>query len=730
MSDHDAALDDTPTRPDDDLHERAMRRFTAAVETQITIRALALEARRFSSIPGAQWEGDYGDQFANSPKMEINKVGRAVRKLKNDLRQNRVVPDFRPAGGKSDADTADTLDGMHRADSYHFKAQQARDNACEEAALGGFGAYRLTNEWADPLDKDSDEQRINPAMLIPDADQRVFFDPDSKQYDKSDARFAFVLTATSPEAFADEWGEDKAVSWPDGVVRLSYDWFSPEAIVQAEYYEIEERNESLLIFAQKDTDEEQRHWEKDLDVDDRADLKSLGWTERKRTVKRRRCAKSVLSGAEVLKGPARIAGGNIPIVPVYYERYYIDGVEWFKGVVQDRKDAQRLYNGQLSRLAEISALAPYERPIFAPEQMPPAVAETWARGNVDRHPYALVVPLRGEDGAIVTPGPIGKVEPPQVPQTTAALLEISNRDLTEDDSDDSQQVRANTSEEAMQLAAQRIDAKSGPFLDNVRQSVQREGELYLAAAREVYAEPGRVVETMTEDGDDGEAKLHEDYLDGATLKTRNNFDEGKYKVIASVQEATATRRDRTVKQMMSVAEISIKANDVEGAQAAIITASANMDGEGLTEYQDWNRKRGLKLELFKPNEDEKREAEEAAQQQGQQPDPQMVALQAQVEELKSKVGLNEAKTQESRASAVLKAAQAQAVGGPEAAPDAPSGLHAANDPVEIASKLASARLNIAKADHLQHDMHVKRIKTGHEIEMERRAQDHAERQVA
>jgi hypothetical protein len=180
-----------------EVHKRALRRFDSVAMPQAEIRAHALLCRRFISIPGAMWEGPWGDQFENSIKVEIDKLSKGVDKIVQDYRANRIVPDFRPSGGNSDQDTADTLDGIHRADSYHFKAQQARDNAFEEAAGGGFGAYRLANDYADPADKENDEQRINPGLLIADADQRVFFDGNSKLYDKSDAKWAFVLTADS-----------------------------------------------------------------------------------------------------------------------------------------------------------------------------------------------------------------------------------------------------------------------------------------------------------------------------------------------------------------------------------------------------------------------------------------------------------------------------------------------------------------------------------------------------
>ncbi len=167
----DEALDQTKADGDSErlqeVHKRAIRRFDDTVLPQQEQRALALAARRFASIPGAQWEGAWGEQFENSIKVEINKVAVGLEKIIRDYRENRIVPDFRPAGGNSDQETADTLDGLHRADSYHFKAAQARDNAFEEAASGGFGAYRLTNEWADPYDKDSDEHpsRVHPAFI-------------------------------------------------------------------------------------------------------------------------------------------------------------------------------------------------------------------------------------------------------------------------------------------------------------------------------------------------------------------------------------------------------------------------------------------------------------------------------------------------------------------------------------------------------------------------------------
>jgi hypothetical protein len=671
------------------VHARAMRRFESASLPQQEIRAHALMCRRFISIPGAMWEGAWGEQFENSIKVEIDKLSKGVDKIVTDYRENRIVPDFRPAGGDSDQDTADTLDGVHRADDYHFKSQQARDNAFEEAASGGFGAYRLCNELADPSDKDNDEQRVNPASIIVDADQRVFFDGNSKLYDKSDAEWAIVLTADLKASFEEEY-PGKASSWPENKLRPVFDWFLPDVVIKAEYYEVENNLDDMLVLTQALSGEQQREWADEIEPDDLKNLKAQGW--KAETVKRlrTRVRKYLMTGAEVLEDQGYIAGTEIPIVPVYGKRWFVDNQERFRGYVSKRMDAQRIYNAKVSKLSETDALAPREKPIFDPEQLPPHLQDLWSKQEQERHPYALASALRNPDGTIASLGPIGKIEPPQVAPVTAILLQAAAADLTEETDDGSDEVKANTSAEAMDIAATRVDAKSAIYLDNMRQSVQREGEIYLSMAKEVYYEPGRTVETMTEDGGDGEATLHEPFTDSkGSFRIRNDFTSGRYKVIADVTEATSTRREKTVKTMLSIAEISVQAQDMQGAQAAIITATLNIDGEGLADYQKWNRQRALGLGLVQPNDEEKAELQQAQQ----QPNPEQQLADAKVADLA-------ASADQRRADTVLKMAQASAVGGPDAVPDTPTGLEQVHTLAQIGKTTAETEQLRTETEHM------------------------------
>ena len=654
----DTALEEQPT--DDDrlreVYQRAMRRFDEAAYAQQDMRAQSLKARRFVTIPGAQWEDEWGEQFANSIRVEVDKIGRGLRKIETDYRENRIVPDFRPDGSKADQETADMLDGLHRADSYRFKSQQARDNAAFEAFAGGFGAYRLTNEWEDEADKDNDHQRINPAALIVDADQSVWFDPNARLYDKSDARYAFIRTAMTADAFAEDYGDDRPTEFPDGAGWRMRDWFTPDTVAIAEYYEVEEVSETLYILTHQLSAEERRVWSSELDPGELGELERDGWSRRSQRRKRCRVHKYVLSGAEVIEDRGHIAGTRIPIVPVYGKRYFVENMERWQGYVQPLMDAQRLYNSNVSKLAETNSLAPREVPIFAPEQMPPAIANQWARANIDRLPYLLAEPLRDDAGNIIANGPIAKIDPPQLAPVTATLLQIANADLMEDSQDGADTVKANTSAEAMDIAATRVDAKSGIYLDNMRQSVQCEGEIYLSMCSDVYVEPGRKVETMTEDGDDGEAVLHQQVTDrDGYSHVINDLQSGRYKVIASVTEATATRRDKTVKSMLSTAEVAITAGDTQLAQAALLTAVMNQDGEGIDDFHKWARKRALDLGLVEPNEEEI--AAMQAAMQGEQPDPMAAVAEAEAGRLQTEAMKNMAEIDETRADTRLKLAK-------------------------------------------------------------------------
>ncbi len=667
-------MDTETTTEHGDVLDRALMQFNDVTSATLGDRALSLEDRRFVFIEGAQWDGDWGAQFENSIRVQINKTQRGHDKIINDYRANRFTVNFRPVGDDGDGDTAELLNGLVYADIYRSKGQQALDNAFGEGAAGGMGAFRLCNEYEDDSDPENDHQRIAIKQIV-DADQRVFFDLDAKLYDKSDARYAYVMNSMTIPAFKREWGDDRLCTWPENRLQGNwFDWFRPDVVYVAEYYEVEHVTRELRIYTRALTGEEFRYWAEDMAEGAHDDLTKKGFEVRKRKIKRKRVHKWILSGAEVLEDCGYIAGPRIPIVPFYGKRVFIDNIERFKGHVRDAKDPARVYNSQITGLVEEASLAPREVPIFAPAQMD-GLQDHWANMNIERHPYALAHPLLDpQTGNIVATGPISTIKPPDVPPVRAALLQLTANDIAEitygDDS--SMEIKSNVSGEAMDIAASRVDAKSYIYMDNWKNTIQCFGEVYYGMACEVYPEEGRKVEVMDEEGVTKTKTLVETYTNPTTQVTakRHDLSVGKFNTVADVTEATATRRDKTVRTMMTFSQAAVAAQDLGLAKAALLVVAKNMDGEGIDDFKDYAHKEAVSIGLDEPT------PEEAVAQQEQQPDPASLVALGQAKALNSQAlnldadttkkaaetKLSEAKVVETLASARLKGAQTEKTG--------------------------------------------------------------------
>jgi hypothetical protein len=493
---------------------------------------------------------------------------------------------------------------------------------------------------------------------------------------------------------------------------VAYDWFAPDVVVKAEYYEVIERDEKLLVFTQLLTDSEERWWADELDPKEIAELKARGWKMSTKMRRRKRVHKYTMSGAEVLEDHGLIAGPNIPIVPVYGKRWFVDNQERFRGHVSKLMDAQRNYNAKVSKLAEINAWRRARSRYSSPSRCRRIFRTCGLNRSRSATPMRWSIRSSIRSRQVCRDGADRQDRAAAASARHGALLQIAAGDLQAETDDGSDEVKANTSAEAMDIAATRIDAKSAIYLDNMKQSVQREGEIYLGMAPECYFEDGRTVETMSEDGDDGEATLKESFTDSQGVhRVRNDFSSGRYKVIADVTEATATRRDKTVKSMLATAQIAMEAGDQELAQASILTAVMNQDGEGSASIQKYARKKLVVMGIEEPNEAEKAEMEQAQQ----QPDQTQQALAAKTAALAADAELKGAKAGEAKASTMLKVAQATAIGGPEAEPAVPDGLEAAHKVADINKKTAEAEHIRTQTAHLPEQLAIE----GHNAETNR-----------
>jgi hypothetical protein len=626
------------------VHAEAMSEFDTIQSTMRDERLQCLEDRRFYSISGAQWEGNLYEQYLNKPKFEVNKVHLAVMRIINEYRNNRITVDFVSKDGTDDDKMADVCDGLFRSDEQDSGANEAYDNAFEEAVGGGFGAFRLRAVYEDEYDEENEKQRIRIEPIY-DADTTVFFDLDAKRQDKSDARMCYVLTAMTPDAYREVW-EDDPTTWPKGIEQVAFDWATPDVVYVAEVYRVEEASELIRIFQTLDGQEE-KYSEKDFEQDPELEtmLDAVGTKEiRQRRVKRRKVRKYIMSGSKVLEDSGYIAGDQIPIIPVYGKRWFVDNVERCMGHVRLAKDAQRLKNMQLSKLGEISALSTVEKPIFTPEQVA-GHEMMWSEDNLRNYPYLLLNTVTDANGGETLAGPVGYTKPPQIPPALAGLLQITEQDMSDllGKPDAAEEVVSNISGKAVELIQQRLDMQTFIYMSNMSKAVKRCGEVWLSMARDIVVEPGRKMKSVGLGGELSSIEIGKPMLNPKTgeVEYENDLSNAKFDVAVDVGPASATKRSATVRALLGMIQI---APDPETQQVLTSMAMMNMDGEGIGEVRAYFRDKLIKMGVIQPTEQEG-EKLLAEMQAAQQPDPQALYLQAAAMEAQAKAGQAQANTE-------------------------------------------------------------------------------------
>ena len=138
-----------------------------------------------------QWDDSILAESQLAYRGEFDLLKKAGRKIVADLATNQVQIDFEPTSGTR-KDCAELLDGVYRKSDGENTSIEAYEMAKNEAVVCGVGAWELYTEYREMRGAD-DKQRIRRRPLW-EANNNVYWDPNAKRIDKSDARtFQFLL---------------------------------------------------------------------------------------------------------------------------------------------------------------------------------------------------------------------------------------------------------------------------------------------------------------------------------------------------------------------------------------------------------------------------------------------------------------------------------------------------------------------------------------------------------
>jgi hypothetical protein len=574
----------------------------------------------------SQWD-DWLNQYTTLQyRGQFDVVRPVVRKLVAEMRQNPIDVLYRPKD-KAGPDAADTLMGMYRTDMRHNSAKIAVNVAVREQIESGVGAWRIVTEYEDQ-DPTSNNQIIR-REPIHSACSCVIWDSNSKQMDKSDARHCTIIHSMSKEGWED-YAEKNGLD-DDNIPGFQspndwvFPWITQDTIHIAEFYEVEEKKETVFIYQDPITGEPVSYFKRDIKdvIDELADRGFIKVAERQ--IKRRRVYKTILSSSDIYKDKQLIAGEHIPIVPCYGEWGFVESKEVYEGVVRLTKDGQRLRNMIMSFNADIVARNPQKKPFFYQEQI--AGYEHMYSGT-DAYPYYLIN-RTDENGGDLPPTPVAYMESPEVPQANAYMLEAATNAVEKVATIGVDAEAVNGGQVAFDTVNQlnmRSDLETYVFQDNLATAMRRDGEIYQSMVNDLYDVPRAVTITL-EDGSEKEVQLLTEMVDLTTgERVVLNDIRGRYECYTDVGPSF-----QSMKQQNRAEILELLGKTPQGTpeyQLLLLQYFTLLDGKGVELMRDYANKQLIIMGAKRPETPEEQQwlIESQQAKQGQQ-DPAMVQAQ-------------------------------------------------------------------------------------------------------
>lgn len=157
-----------------------------------------------SFVMGSQWTEDESKLFIDYKKIPLsfNKLAPLINHLLGEQRQNTPNLQVVPSEGVS-VETAATREALIKDISLNSNAKIVYQQAFQQAAIGGFGAYRIDTEYEDDFS-------FNLVIVLRGVKDPTYcyWDVSAASPCKTDGMFCGIRTRMSRKMFAAKYGED------------------------------------------------------------------------------------------------------------------------------------------------------------------------------------------------------------------------------------------------------------------------------------------------------------------------------------------------------------------------------------------------------------------------------------------------------------------------------------------------------------------------------------------
>jgi hypothetical protein len=623
----------TNTAKQNEIHALSVKRFTRLEMKERDQRRLAVEDIKFAQAEDGQWDDGAKEKRKDRPRFTINRVAGAIDQLIGDQRQNRTNIKIRPVSGGASESVAETLTGLIRNIEADSKASNCYDVAFDEMVNGGYGGWRITTAF-----NDADFNQSIKFKPINTATTSLWFDDAAKEYDKRDAKFAYVTLDMPKEEHKERFPNSPVHDWSQENFNQSgcQAWFGEGFTRVAEYWVKTPIDKTIALLSDGrviDSDEEKAV------MDELA--KSGATVVKTRKVKTHKVEMYLMDGSGILEGPMAWAGKYIPLIPVYGRQAFIENETYVRGIVRFAKDANRIYNYETSAMVETNALTPKDPYWYTPENSKGHEAK-YRNFPTQNSPFMPYNPDVKTGGA-----PPTRTGAPSVQQGSLVILQQMSMDLYHVTGMQPPSIGVNPElKSGKAIIAQERQGDRGSFIftDNLIKSIEYSAEILIDLIPRIY-DTAQQVRILQQDGETKNVEINtinQEVTDEQTGKKVlvNDLSIGRYDIVTDTGPAFATQRQESAQQILDLIATSPQFEAL--AMDLVAKDLPILETKELTKRV---RKLMIQNGTIKPTDEE---IEEYGLNEPQAPDPQQAAItenvQMQTEKLMADIKEKDAKT--------------------------------------------------------------------------------------
>jgi len=546
---------------DAEIWEEAKDRLQIANEAYSENRVRAKEAMLFRD--GDQWGDDVNSiDTEDNIELTINLTDTFVRRVVNNIKQQRPRGKCHPVGDGADIELAEIINGIGRHVETRSEASIAYDLAAERAVDAGEGYFRLVAEYEGPRSFRKD-LRILPIRNI----FSVHMDPGAIMPSGADQNWCLISVKMKRQEYRRRYPNAKNVNWSDADRQGTRDdWEDKEEIRLAEYFRIREKAETLYRIVDRQGNEHMLYRSElpRKPGDGRVVLEhavdTLTAAGARILDERESCKRQVewfrLNGLVVVERQV-IPGTYIPVFRVDGNVVDIDGRIRRKGMVDGLMDAQRMVNyGEVAKIKRLG-LAP-KAPWVAAEGQLDGHPE-WDNANQKAYPVLTYKPIIIETGSLpVMVPPPARQEPAQIEAGFSEFVQGMRSNLmglagasNEPGQDERGVVVSGRAIEKRQYLS---DQAHFQYYDHTTQAIAQCWRVIADWIPAYFSEPNRVQRIIGEDSTPQMVTLNQP-SDDPNERIKNDLSVGKYDVVMDTGPGYDTKREEGADNMIELLKI-------------------------------------------------------------------------------------------------------------------------------------------------------------------------------